>query len=134
MKVKIHNPRKDLCDLCIAHDLGHVNENEYTAHTQRKNNARALKNQLIANSDKTTLIFSMDLQSILLCSKTKASCMYYKQKLQVHNFTIKEENSNHVELYVWHEASGGVSSNEYIMHHRLFAKERKRFRDNCHDQ
>ncbi|KAK5912626.1 hypothetical protein CesoFtcFv8_002480 [Champsocephalus esox] len=29
----------------------------------------------------------MDLQSVLLCPKTKASKMYYKTKLQMHNFT-----------------------------------------------
>lgn len=55
----------------------------------------------------------MDLQSILVCPKTEASAMYYKQKLQVHNFTIYELNKGDVYLYVWHESNGGVSSNEF---------------------
>lgn len=56
----------------------------------------------------------MDLESVLLCPKTNASSMYYKQKLQVHNFTIYElNNPNNVMLYVWHEANGSVSANEF---------------------
>lgn len=39
--------------------------------------------------------------------------MYYKQKLQVHNFTVKEAESSHVELYVWHEVNGEVTVNEF---------------------
>lgn len=40
--------------------------------------------------------------------------MYYKQKLQVHNFTIYElNNPNNVMLYVWHETNGSVSANEF---------------------
>ncbi|KAF6216788.1 hypothetical protein GE061_001138 [Apolygus lucorum] len=55
----------------------------------------------------------MDLHSVLLSPKSLASALYYKQKLQVHNFSIYELNQGHVELYVWHEADGGVTSNEF---------------------
>ncbi|XP_050063021.1 52 kDa repressor of the inhibitor of the protein kinase-like [Aphis gossypii] len=48
----------------------------------------------------------MDLQSVLLCPKTDASAMYYKQKLQLHNFTIYRLNDKDVTLYVWHEGNG----------------------------
>ncbi|CAG9825823.1 unnamed protein product [Phaedon cochleariae] len=59
------------------------------------------------------LVITMELQSVLICPKTLASAMYYKQKLQVHNFTIYELNDGKVTLYVWNEASGGVTSNEF---------------------
>lgn len=55
----------------------------------------------------------MDLQSVLLCPKTDASAMYYKQKLQLHNFTIYRLNDKDVTLYVWHEGNGSVSANEF---------------------
>lgn len=55
----------------------------------------------------------MDLQSVLLCPKTEASAMYYKQKLQLHNFTIYRLNDKDVTLYVWHEGDGSVNANEF---------------------
>lgn len=40
--------------------------------------------------------------------------MYYKQKLQVHNFTVYELNEpKNVCLYVWNETEGGVTANEF---------------------
>jgi len=56
----------------------------------------------------------MDLESVLLCPNTLASSMFYKQKLQVHNFTINNLGDKSVTLYVWHEANGGVTANEFI--------------------
>jgi len=56
----------------------------------------------------------MYLESVLLCPNTLASSMFYKQKLQVHNFTIYNLGDKSVTLYVWHEANGGVTANEFI--------------------
>ena len=55
----------------------------------------------------------MDLQSVLLAPKLEASAIYYKQKLQIHNFTVYSLNDKRVNLYVWHEANGNVTSNEF---------------------
>lgn len=55
----------------------------------------------------------MDLRSVLLAPKTLDSSMYYKQKLQIHNFTIYELNAGDVHLYVWNEVEGGVTANEF---------------------
>lgn len=41
------------------------------------------------------------------------SKQYYKQKLQIHNFTIYINNNKDVHCYVWYEADGTVSSNEF---------------------
>lgn len=69
----------------------------------------------------------MDLQSVLLAPKLEASAIYYKQKLQIHNFTVFELNSKTVDLYVWHECNGGVTANEFIykLYRRLYKKYRK---------
>lgn len=40
--------------------------------------------------------------------------MYYKQKLQVHNFTIYRLYDHDVTLYVRHESNGNVTANEFI--------------------
>jgi len=50
-----------------------------------KNEARQEK-----ENDKFSIneVFTMDLQSVLLCPKSNVSSLYYKTKLIVHNFTI----------------------------------------------
>lgn len=39
--------------------------------------------------------------------------MYYKLKLQCHNFTVYDCKTRKVTIYFWHEADGGVSANEF---------------------
>ena len=56
----------------------------------------------------------MDLQSVLLSPRIAALAVYYKQKLKLHNFTIYRLNDGKVDLYVWHEGEGGVTSNEFV--------------------
>ena len=55
----------------------------------------------------------MNLESVLLCPKTEASTIFYKQKLQIPNFTIYKLNDNYVTLYVWNETDGNVTANEF---------------------
>lgn len=112
-KIAIHHPRKDQCDTCCGFKVGTVGNEEYTNHIKRKDDARVAKRAAKESANSEKLVITMDLQSVLLCPKTEASAMYYKQKLQVHNFTIYELNKGDVHLYVWHEANGGVSSNEF---------------------
>lgn len=39
--------------------------------------------------------------------------MYYKTKLQLHNFTVYQLNNQNVTLYIWNEVDGGVTCNEF---------------------
>jgi hypothetical protein len=55
----------------------------------------------------------MDVQSVLLAPKLLAGALYYKQKLQCHNFTIYNSRTGDVTISFWHEADGGVTSNEF---------------------
>lgn len=56
----------------------------------------------------------MDLQSVQLCPKLLVSCQYYKQKLQLHIFTIYINNTKDVLMFVWYEGDGGVICNEFV--------------------
>lgn len=40
-------------------------------------------------------------------------CWYYKQKLQLHNFTLFVLNNADITLYAWHEANISVTTNEF---------------------
>ena len=55
----------------------------------------------------------MDLQAVLLYRKTKASNLYYKTKLQVHNFTLFDLISKEGYCYLWNESEGDLSSEVY---------------------
>lgn len=113
--IGIHKQKKDQCDTCVGHTFGNVSDEEFTLHREKKTRAHAKKKLFEDNhANGDTLVISMDLQSVLLCPKSNASCAYYKQKLQLHNFTIYEKNTGHVELCVWHESSGGVTANEFV--------------------
>ncbi|KAF0706939.1 Uncharacterized protein FWK35_00028945 [Aphis craccivora] len=88
--------------------MGTILEAEYNEHIERKNSAREEKNK-----HKSTVVITMDLESVLLCPKTEASAMFFKQKLQLHNFTIYKLNDHDVTLYVWNESDGNVTANEF---------------------
>ena len=112
-KVSIHVPRKDQCDLCCSYAAGNLGQDAYEDHILKKDEARMAKNLAKYSCCETTVVVTMDVQSVLLAPKLMASAIYYKRKLQVHNMTFYRLNDGDVHLYVWHEANGNVSSNEF---------------------
>lgn len=44
------------------------------------------------------LIVTMDMQSVLLAAKLEVSAVYYKEKLQIHNFTVYELKDKQVDI------------------------------------
>nr|CAI5836599.1 unnamed protein product [Callosobruchus analis] len=112
-KVSIHKPRKDQCDTCVGFKCGNISEVEYNDHREKEKAGRERKAFLKTSANEENLVLTMDLQSVLTCPRLLASKIHYKLKLQLHNFTIYVLNDKKVALYVWHEANGGVSSNEF---------------------
>ena len=106
----LYYPKKDQCDLCVSYKAGNVDEQVFNSHISRKDRAREEK-----SSDKSNarLVFTMDLQSILLCPMLKASKIYYKKKLVVHNYTLYNLITSDAYCFLWHEAEGRVTSNEF---------------------
>jgi len=90
-----------------------LSQSEYDAHIVKKDEARNAKNTLKASASSEMVVITMDLQSVLLSPCLRASAVYYKQKLQLHNFTIYRLNDAAVDLYVWHEGDGGVGASEF---------------------
>jgi hypothetical protein len=114
MRIRIHSPRKDQCDLCYSFKTGNTSEEDYRAHRVKKDEARDAKSKAIEECNEETIVLTMDLQSVLLSPRLRASAVYYKQKLQIHNFTIYRCNDAQVDLYVWHEGNGGMGANEFV--------------------
>lgn len=61
-----------------------------------------------AKTDANVKVLCMDLESLLVCPRSKASNPYYKMKLFCHNFTIYDLVSNEAKNYFWQEGDGGT--------------------------
>ena len=116
MNISLYQPKKDQCDTCCAYKAGNLPEEEWQLHCQRKNNARNAKQvdkEACAQQGSATLVFTMDLEALLLCPKLEAYALFYKTKLGVHNFTLFNMADHSVMCYVWHEGQGGLNANEF---------------------
>ncbi|XP_047036028.1 uncharacterized protein LOC124641835 [Helicoverpa zea] len=113
MNLSLFSPKKDQCDLCCAFKVGNIAEEVYTAHREKKERARQEKTADKNNPDPETMVFTFDLQAVLLSPSLKASALYYKTKLKVHNFTLFNIKNNDGYCYIWHECEGGLSANEF---------------------
>lgn len=65
----------------------------------------------------------MDLQAVLICPVLKASALYYRTKLKVHNFTLFDLKSSEGYCFLWDE-SEGLNADEFcsIMFHFICNK------------
>ena len=55
----------------------------------------------------------MDLQSLLLCPKLEASCLFYRTKLCCHNFTLFDLTTKAVMCYFWNETCADLSASTF---------------------
>lgn len=110
MNISLFSPKKDQCDICAAHSVGNITDGEYSEHCQQKEKARSEKShdKEDAIKDQSKLVYTMDLEAVMLCPLLKASALYYKTKLAVHNFTLFNLADKSATCYVWHEGEGGL--------------------------
>ena len=90
MNLALFQPKKDQCDICVARNTGNLSDEEWEFHLGKKEAARkekALDKERASENDRL-LVTTMDLQAVLLSPCLKASALYYKTKLAVHNFTV----------------------------------------------
>lgn len=124
--IKIHQPKKDLCDLCRDYKLT-SNENlkdEYEKHIEEKELSRKEKKEDRYAIDENNICAVYDLEAILPAPNGRSSSLYYKTKMNCYNFTIaelakknhSEEESNkaytNVYSYFWDETQGQKGSVE----------------------
>lgn len=104
MKIAIHQPKKDRCDVCCSHEVGNIGDLEYNLHTDKKNAARDEKSKDKKDAiDGKTHVITMDVQKVLLCPMLNASALYYKTKLIVHNFTVFDLATTNATCFLWDE-------------------------------
>lgn len=109
-KLSLYRPKKDMCDTCVSFQTGNISEDLYNEHEKYKKEARVEKDN---DKESHNEVFTIDLQSVLLCPKSNVSSLYYKTKLIVHNFTIYDIKRQKGYCYLWNESEGGLTSNEF---------------------
>lgn len=109
----IFSPRKDQCNKCISFKQGHLSQTDYESHQIKKQSARNEKENDKCSSDNLTLVYSMDVQAVLLSPNLQTSATYYKTKLKVHNYTIHNMKNKETACYIWHEGNGGLESDVF---------------------
>lgn len=110
MNSLIYKPRKDKCDLCTGHELGTISDSVYNEHNEKKNEAGQ---EVEYDKEYGKLVFTMDVEAVLICPRPRASSMYYKTKLAVHNFTIYNLKNNEVLCYLFDETEADLSSDVF---------------------
>lgn len=118
LNLGLFRPKKDQCDQCISFKVGNTTEEIYQRHINKKNLARQEKTM---DKEIAQHVYTMDLQSTLLCPMLKASAIYYKKKLVVHNFTLYNLKTKDGYCFIWNEVEGHVTANEFssIIYHFL---------------
>lgn len=111
--ISIWQPRKDQCDMCVGFAQGNISLEDYTRHRASKDQARGAKEEDIERASQSSgklVVLTVDVQAVQGVPATNASCLYFKTKLNLHNYTVYNECSKEVMCYVWPETSGGLSA------------------------
>ncbi|GFO05386.1 formation of crista junctions protein 1 [Plakobranchus ocellatus] len=115
--IAIFKPRKDQCNVYCEFREGNVDESVYNPHRERKAAAQAENSKDKALNHQPhqsqTKVVCVDVQRVLLAPSLKASPLYYKTKLQLHNYTVFVVGSTDVECFLWNEVEGGLNTRKF---------------------
>lgn len=110
--ISLFKPKKDECDICITFETGNLSIEEKLLHDKIKIEARCEK-----ETDKESIheVYTVDLQSVLLCPKSNVSSQYYKTKLIVHNFTVYDLRIKLGYCFLWNKTERGLTANKFSL-------------------
>lgn len=121
LNYSLFKPRKDQCDTCIGFKVGTLNAKEFDDHRKNVDRASREKEQDVkATKMKLLILLCMDAEGVVLCPKLLASALYFKSKLQLHNFTIYDILTHDSTNYVWDETESDLQSSTFtsiLIHH-----------------
>lgn len=86
LNLSLYIPKKDQCDVCTNYKTKNLAEEVFLEHQKRKEDARKEKER---DKMEAKHVYCVDLQKVLLSPQSNVSSLYYKRKLCVHNFTVK---------------------------------------------
>lgn len=111
----LFKPRKDQCDTCVGYKAGNISRAEYELHVERQKRAKAEKDfDKKAAIEYGRHVFTGDTQAVKLSPDIDASAIYYKTRLQVHNYTIYNLLNHQCTNYWWNETQGDLSASSFV--------------------
>lgn len=112
LNLALFSPKKDRCDVCCAYEMKQIEEADYTLHVQKKDRARAEKegDKEKAIQNKTCHVVVMDVQAVSVCPSLNASALYYRRKLNCHNFTVYDLATHEATCYWFNETEADLSA------------------------
>lgn len=111
LNFSIFKPRKDQCDTCYSYKVGNLSEIDFKRHREEVDRASKEKAKDIEDALKNLcIVLCIDVEAVQLCPKLLASALYFKLKLQMHNFTIYDILSHKSMNYVWDETEGELKA------------------------
>lgn len=112
-------PKKDQCSKCNTYNSTENKialHDEWEMHKLRERQAMNMKaedkKKAIENKGLNFRSITFDLQAILSIPFASDNQIYYKQKLNVYNFTIMNASKNDGFYFLWDETNGKKGSNE----------------------
>ena len=101
VNLNLYKPKKDQCDVCVQYEEANMSREDYENHIKLKDMARREKtmHKEKYSDDNSTVVLTVDLESVLLALVLKASALYYKTKLTRHNYTIYDLHSRDTRCY-----------------------------------
>lgn len=110
-RLSIYKRKKDECETCIGFRQGNISQNVYDEHRVKKEIARVEKAEDKVSTN--NIVFTVDLQSVLLAPLNKSGSMYYKTKLTVHNWTAFNLKTGEGYCFLWNETEGDLTGNVF---------------------
>lgn len=112
--LSLYQPKKDKCDLCSAYEVNNVTEEEYRRHTELKLEARSQKEADKKKAKQKELhVFTSDLEAVKVAPYVKASALYYKTKLNVHNFTMYNLETKEATCFWFDETNADLEASVF---------------------
>lgn len=111
----LFKPRKDQCDKCVGFKAMQITQTEYDLHVERQKRAKAEKKfDKKAALEFGRHVFTADAQAVKLSPDINATAIYYKTRLQVHNFTIYNLLNRQCTNYWWDETQADLSASSFV--------------------
>ena len=89
-----------MCDICLAHRVGNITDQEWNTHMTLKDAALHAKEVDKTMSPESTVVFTEDTEALLISPHNKSSAMFYKTKLNVHTLTYYNLKNKEVMNYL----------------------------------
>ena len=109
--LSLYKRKKDKCNTCTGHDEGNISNEAVLVHQKLKDEGFALKEKDKCSADSISkFVLTADTESLLQAPLNNSDIMFFRSKLNLHNFTFYDLKSRKVVNYLWSEVNGLIEA------------------------